>query len=71
MGKGLQWERKLYAMINGFVPFMQPFSGLRTQEVNKAVAERANPLHHSVLGICLKGSMIDSDLACSRFRGNE
>ncbi len=58
-------------MINGFVQFMQPFSGLRIQEVNKAMAETANPLHHSVLGICLKGSMIDSDLDCSQFGGNE
>lgn len=71
MGKRLQWETTLYAVINGFVPFMQLFSGLRTQEVNKAMAATANPLHHSVLGICLKGSMIDSDLARSQFRGND
>ena len=48
-------------MINGFVQFMQPFSGFGIQEVNRATAETANPPHHSAFGICLKGSMIDSD----------
>lgn len=57
-------------VINGFVSFMQLFSGLQTPEANKAVVETANPLHHLVLGIRLKGSMIDSDFGCSQFRGN-
>lgn len=58
-------------MINGFVQFMEPFSGFGRQEVNKAMAEAANPQHHSGPGIGLKGSMIESDLTCPQFRGNE
>lgn len=58
-------------MINAFVQFIQSFYGLQLQEVNKAVAKTANPLHYPVFGIGLKGSMIDSDLACSHFGGNE
>lgn len=63
-GNGLQWNRMLYVVINSFV-------ALPIQEVNKAKAETANPLRYSVLGVCLKGSVIDSDLASSQFRGNE
>lgn len=62
---------KLCAVMNGFVQFIRPISGSHVREVNKAKAWTSNPRHHSVLGICLKGSMIDSDLACPQFRGNE
>lgn len=58
-------------MITGSVQFIQLTPGLHVQEINRAMAGTANPLRHSVLGICLKGSVIDSDLACSQFRGNE
>lgn len=62
---------KLCAVMNGFVQFIRPISGSHVREINKAKAWTSNPRHHSVLGICLKGSMIDSDLACPQFRGNE
>lgn len=48
-------------MINGAVYFIQLISGVHMQEINRAMAATANPLHHSGLGVCLKGSVIDSD----------
>lgn len=41
--EGLQWRRKLCAVIKGSVHSMQLFSGFRMHQVDEAVASSANP----------------------------